>query len=84
MVSDCASVVVAAADYIRASKRDKSFADLWRQLQVANLGLAVRKTKVHRSRAQAEQADDIADFEANDAVDRLARARAERLLPHAW
>ena len=78
-VADCNSVVVAAECGPSFSHApSKTYAGLWK---VNHHPLVVRKTKAHRTQAEALAQDDAADFFGNQAADRLAKEAAVDALP---
>ena len=75
IITDCQSVVasvVRGRQYALHHRRTTAGVWLhapWQQAQV-------RKTKAHRTREQAGQEDEVADFEGNHKVDQLAKLAA--------
>ena len=74
-VADCASVVTSYTrgwDFATGHKRPA--AGLWADVDFS--GFRVRKTKAHRSRAEAESQGDVDDYLGNGLADKLAKEAA--------
>ncbi len=82
LVVDCASISQLAALPDECKERYRSpNAGFWRQCRLAGFHPAARKTKAHRSLAEARLQGDEADLVGNAAADSFARDEARAALP---
>ena len=76
-VADCASTLTAYALWQIPNRGGKQRDDVWRAMSMSLAG--IRKTRAHRSAAEAERDGDTHDFVMNATVDEYAKARAWRM-----